>query len=515
MAVSASKTWTAGEVLSASDLNSEFLNIYNNGEDLGWPATKAKDLDGQQVTLDSDGDTSMTAGTDDRIDLALAGTSLFRFDGTVATPVNGFDFIAAAAGSEPNITAVGSDTDIDINLVPKGAGTVTVAGSSVLLNIVEDTTPQLGGQLDVNGQALGDGTLELLTFTEIGSAVNHINITNATTANGPLISPEGDDTDIDLLLKGKGANPVKLGDDQISFPDTDGGALQILTTDGSAALQFSTASYAAGPSGVAVLPLPRGHLAGLQLTRSTATNITVAVGSCRAGSSSDADMANFVNSTAAFSKLFDSGGWDAGTGGGGVPSAAGFAAAIDTWHFFALVGSDGSVDFGYDTSSTAANLLADSGVQAALTATIRYRRIASLVSSATPDLPDFFQHGDLFLWDVPVEVYDATADHTSAVTIDTSSGAPELQCEVDLNVHIDLGGSGGHWLHSPLITDTAPSISAAPGVNAGTAGGEPSSDYIRVLQNSSQQLTLRAVGDANTTFRVWVAGWVDTRGRDD
>ena len=30
-----------------------------------------------------------------------------------------------------------------------------------LENIVEDTTPQLGGQLDINGQAIGDGTLEL------------------------------------------------------------------------------------------------------------------------------------------------------------------------------------------------------------------------------------------------------------------------------------------------------------------------------------------------------------------
>ena len=33
-------------------------------------------------------------------------------------------------------------------------------------SLVDDTTPQLGGMLDVNGQALGDGTLELLKFSE-------------------------------------------------------------------------------------------------------------------------------------------------------------------------------------------------------------------------------------------------------------------------------------------------------------------------------------------------------------
>ena len=74
MSVGRVKTWIAGEVLSASDLNSEFNNILNNGEDLGWPATKAKDLDGQELILDSDADTSITASTDDLIDFRIGGT---------------------------------------------------------------------------------------------------------------------------------------------------------------------------------------------------------------------------------------------------------------------------------------------------------------------------------------------------------------------------------------------------------------------------------------------------------
>jgi hypothetical protein len=84
--------------------------------------------------------------------------------------------------------------------------------SGGLGNVVEDTTPQLGGQLDVNGNALGDGTRELLTFTEDASAVNHVNIENEATGSGPIISAAGDDTNVDLNLIGKGTGLVSITD---------------------------------------------------------------------------------------------------------------------------------------------------------------------------------------------------------------------------------------------------------------------------------------------------------------
>ena len=131
MAVGASKTWVAGEILTASDLNSEYLNILNNGEDLGWPSTQAKDFAGFQLTLDAGGTSSLTADTNNRLDLALNGQDLFRWDGTVATPVNGFDFIASATGVAPQVKAFGSNTNISINLVPKGSGHVLIDGSPI------------------------------------------------------------------------------------------------------------------------------------------------------------------------------------------------------------------------------------------------------------------------------------------------------------------------------------------------------------------------------------------------
>ena len=49
-------------------------------------------------------------------------------------------------------------------------------------------------------------------------------------------------TNTALTLKGKGTGVVKLGDGELSFPDSDGSASQVLQTDGSGSLSFTTLS---------------------------------------------------------------------------------------------------------------------------------------------------------------------------------------------------------------------------------------------------------------------------------
>jgi len=83
--------------------------------------------------------------------------------------------------------------------------------------VVDDTTPQLGGQLDVNGNALGDGTLELLKFSETASAVNEVTVTNAATGNGPTLSATGDDTNVDINVDPKGTGVLKSGSSAVKI----------------------------------------------------------------------------------------------------------------------------------------------------------------------------------------------------------------------------------------------------------------------------------------------------------
>ena len=114
--------------------------------------------------------------------------------------------ITWAAAGTPATVATGTLGHL---LTSGGAG---AAPTFQAVEILLDVSPQLGAQLDVNGFALGDGTLELLTFTEVASAVNEISVTNAATTTGPILTVTGGDTNIDLNLNGKATGNVILRD---------------------------------------------------------------------------------------------------------------------------------------------------------------------------------------------------------------------------------------------------------------------------------------------------------------
>ena len=91
--------------------------------------------------------------------------------------------------------------------------------------MVEDTSPQLGGNLDTNSQNILIGGAhfiadvngnEQIILQSTSSAVNQFDITNAATGNAPEISGSGGDTNIDLKLTPKGSGQVIIdGNDGI------------------------------------------------------------------------------------------------------------------------------------------------------------------------------------------------------------------------------------------------------------------------------------------------------------
>ena len=166
---------------------------------------------------------------------------------TTSSAVNQIDVTNAATGSAPSISATGDDTNIGLTLTPKGSGAVVIDGLShptadgsanqflqtngsgtlsfatvdlTAINIVTDTSPQLGGNLDTNSQNIliddahfiGDENgNEQIIFQTTSSAVNQIDVTNAATGNGPSITATGGDTNIDLNLSGKGSGVTAIG----------------------------------------------------------------------------------------------------------------------------------------------------------------------------------------------------------------------------------------------------------------------------------------------------------------
>ncbi len=98
------------------------------------------------------------------------------------------------------------------------------------------TTPTLTSPIidiidDTNGN-------EEIKFIATASAVNELTVANAATGNAPEISSTGDDTNIDIKITPKGTGKVVL--DGIKYPNSDGSVGQVLSTDGSGNLSFTT-----------------------------------------------------------------------------------------------------------------------------------------------------------------------------------------------------------------------------------------------------------------------------------
>ena len=195
----------------------------------------AVDLNGVELVLDADADTSITADTDDRIDFKIAGVEHFSFsnssgdtiikpmvdakdikfqqyDGRTLLDINDGGFVGIANGATgPGEVRIFEDTDNGSNYVGLNAGSIS---SSFTL-----TLPTADGS---SGQFLKTDGSGALSFDTVSSAADDITtgdaaVTLATSAGNITIDAQGNDTDI--IFKG-----------------TDGSSdTTFLTIDGSAA----------------------------------------------------------------------------------------------------------------------------------------------------------------------------------------------------------------------------------------------------------------------------------------
>ena len=86
-------------------------------------------------------------------------------------------------------------------------------------DVVDDTSPQLGGNLDTNSFMIDfddahgirdESGNEQLIFETTGSAVNFVDITNSATGAGPQIGANGSDTNVSLKLRPKAPGNIEI-----------------------------------------------------------------------------------------------------------------------------------------------------------------------------------------------------------------------------------------------------------------------------------------------------------------
>lgn len=546
MAIGRVKTWIV-EVLTAADLNAEFNNIINNALSLISPLTGTLDANGNEIVLDADADTSITADTDDRIDFRLSGADLFRMDGTVTTPVNGINFVASATGVAVHALALGTDTNIDLELRSKGSGDVVLAddsGNEILVaadvasavnevtvtNAVTTAPPFVqatGGDtnidLELRSKGSGDVVLaddsgnEILVAADVASAVNEVTVTNATTTANPLISVTGDDANISLLLRSKGTGEIALQDGE-----ADGIANFRGVTSAINRFNFTNASTgnpilisAVGtdtnvdiklvPKGTGRVDniLPRSYLAGLGLSNGTdATNdIDIAVGEAR----STANDVDLVVSTA-IGKQIDvswATGGTTGTPTGGLSSS--LTLTNDTWYHVILGLVSGTAEVGFDTSITGANLVTDHSFT-------NTRRIGSIRRDTATNRA-FLQRGDEFLWDVQFQ--DLTTN-PGATTAQTLALRTPLGIRTKARLIVKTTDPAGNFMLVTSLdqTDTAASATAYTLTNSGSAAASAQNTECERWTDTSSQIRWRVSSTGITNLQINTVGWTDRRGRD-
>ena len=256
--ISSNVTTVAGAVTNINTVAGSIANVNTVAGNMGT----VNDFAARYRVGSSDPTDSLDEG-----DLFYNSTSnaLKFYNGSAWVSVNVTGIGSVADDSSPQLggnldvngNSIVSTSDGNISITPNGTGDVIIDGlkhpqadgsagqflktdgaaqlsfATVLQNVVEDTSPQLGGMLDVNGNALGDGTLELIKFSETASAVNEFTVKNAATGNAPELQATGDDSNIDIKLVPKGTGDVVVGAVSVKFTNW-------TITEDSGVLKFAT-----------------------------------------------------------------------------------------------------------------------------------------------------------------------------------------------------------------------------------------------------------------------------------
>ena len=195
--------------------------------------TGASEAASEKMSLSSGGNLTISG------DLTVSGDDITMGTNTAGNLLvaDGTNFNSIAAGSLSEISTVAGD-DVLLAVDSSGGGlknitrstlTAGLVSGSEISNVVEDTSPQLGANLDTNSHNIliddahfiaDENGNEQIIFQTTGSAVNQFDVTNAATGNPPSIKATGGDSNFDFDISAKGTGHVTV------LGGTNSGAIQ-------------------------------------------------------------------------------------------------------------------------------------------------------------------------------------------------------------------------------------------------------------------------------------------------
>jgi len=221
-------------------------------------------------------------------DLTVSGDDITMGTNTAGNLLvaDGTNFNSIAVSSLSEISTAAND-DVFIAIDTSGGGLKRIARSAVVAglatdsaisNIVDDTSPQLGGNLDTNSANIliddahfiaDESGNEQIIFQTTGSAVNQFDITNAATGSGPQLSATGGDSNIDLNILAKGTGHVTI------VGNTNAGAIQFNCESNSHGQTLKSQPHSATVTNVMLLPAGADSTLVSLVSTDTLTNKTL------------------------------------------------------------------------------------------------------------------------------------------------------------------------------------------------------------------------------------------------
>ena len=159
---------------------------------------------------------------DFRTDLNNALSSINTMQSGTSRPSGaaaGTMWLDTTSASSPTIKFFDGTDDLSFAKIDYSANTVNFLDSTVSADLVNDTSPQLGGNLDTNSHNIiiddahfisDENNNEQIIFQTTASAVNQFDVTNAATGNDPTITATGGDSNVGLGIVAKGTGVIQV-----------------------------------------------------------------------------------------------------------------------------------------------------------------------------------------------------------------------------------------------------------------------------------------------------------------
>jgi len=208
------------------------------------------DIEGRELVLDADGDTSLTADTDDQIDIKIAGADDFQFTANTFTAQSGSSIVVPDGGLTFGSTAI-SSTAAELNILDGVTSTAAelnildgVTSTAAELNVLDGITAVVGelNALDIGSTAVGTAVASkavILDSNKDYTGIRNLTLTGDLTIGGDDLTMATNTSGHILVADGTNFNPVAVGDlsaistvaadDVLLAVDTSGGGLKKIT----------------------------------------------------------------------------------------------------------------------------------------------------------------------------------------------------------------------------------------------------------------------------------------------